>query len=435
MCAFLPYRVPTGKGSKGVDIAPSLKLSTNARFLREAAIADRGGGGRSLEEAASLTLLLIQLFRAAEALQQEPDPISAAMDKAFEDKKRKRICGLTQRQAVPGDARRFILGTAESTGRPRMTRKGRSRLVLTGPQTNCLVVLRNRDCSQPKIAIEAKLDMKKTAAALRKLAELGLAGQNDSKLWLATARGKTCRLDTIRGRPRQNARSPGPGAQRLLDLLDRPMHGSAIVRKLGISRQRVRQLLLSLHSLGRVAFGDPDNPSWIVRRADDRSPILSYDDECLLSVLPREHATDVKRLRVAARLSEHETELSLGNLIAAGLVASLEGLRGNRLFRLTAAGLEHPQYVQSGRRAPPPRLPVQSERVHKVLQAISDAGVLRIRDVKNVTKIPHPSVNALIQYLKRKQLVAKEGHELNAPYSLTDQGRGTLAEMTPGQAA
>jgi hypothetical protein len=41
-----------------------------------------------------------------------------------------------------------------------MTRKGRSRLVLTGPQTSCLVVLRNRDYSQPKVALKAKLDMK-----------------------------------------------------------------------------------------------------------------------------------------------------------------------------------------------------------------------------------------------------------------------------------
>jgi hypothetical protein len=54
-----------------------------------------------------------------------------------------------------------------------MTRRGRSRLVLTGLQTNCLVVLRNGDGSQAKTAIEAKLDIRRPA--LRKLAELGLA--------------------------------------------------------------------------------------------------------------------------------------------------------------------------------------------------------------------------------------------------------------------
>jgi uncharacterized protein YjhX (UPF0386 family) len=39
-------------------------------------------------------------------------------------------------------------------------------------------------------------------------------------------------------------------------------------------------------------------------------------------------------------------------------------------------------------------------------------------------------LNALFQYLKRKRLIAKVGDDLHAPYSLTDDGRATLAEMT-----
>jgi hypothetical protein len=38
--------------------------------------------------------------------------------------------------------------------------------------------------------------------------------------------------------------------------------------------------------------------------------------------------------------------------------------------------------------------------------------------------------NALMQYLKRKRLVEKTGPEFDAPYSLTDEGRAALAEMT-----
>ncbi len=86
-------------------------------------------------------------------------------------------------------------------------------------------------------------------------------------------------------------------------------------------------------------------------------------------------------------------------------------------------------------RAPPQRLPVQSDRVRKVLQEISDAGALRIKDVKDLTQLQHQSVNALMQYLKRKQLVAKAGLEALAPYSLTEQGRAVLAEMTLRRAA
>jgi hypothetical protein len=35
-----------------------------------------------------------------------------------------------------------------------------------------------------------------------------------------------------------------------------------------------------------------------------------------------------------------------------------------------------------------------------------------------------------MQYLKRKHLVEKVDQEFNAPYSLTDEGRAVLAEMT-----
>jgi hypothetical protein len=40
-----------------------------------------------------------------------------------------------------------------------------------------------------------------------------------------------------------------------------------------------------------------------------------------------------------------------------------------------------------------------------------------------------------MQYLKRKGLVQKTGRDLSSPYSLTDEGRSTLAEMTRRLAA
>jgi hypothetical protein len=50
-------------------------------------------------------------------------------------------------------------------------------------------------------------------------------------------------------------------------------------------------------------------------------------------------------------------------------------------------------------------------------------------------RVPRQSINALMQYLKRKHLVEKVGQEFNAPYSLTDEGRAALAEMTVRHAA
>jgi hypothetical protein len=111
------------------------------------------------------------------------------------------------------------------------------------------------------------------------------------------------------------------------------------------------------------------------------------------------------------------------------------GFRGNQVYRLTLAGLNHPQRVRSARHAQELRLPVESERVHDVLSAIADAGALRARDVAKLLQIPRQSLNALMQYFKRKHLVQKVGQDLHAPYSLTEMGHAALAEMTRRQAA
>jgi Mn-dependent DtxR family transcriptional regulator len=70
-----------------------------------------------------------------------------------------------------------------------------------------------------------------------------------------------------------------------------------------------------------------------------------------------------------------------------------------------------------------------------VLSAIRDTGALRIRDVTNMLRIQRESINALMQYLKRKHLVEKTSQEFNAPYSLTNEGHEALAEMTRRLAA
>jgi DNA-binding IclR family transcriptional regulator len=176
-----------------------------------------------------------------------------------------------------------------------MTHKADNRLVLTRRQAECLLVLQNPRFTRSRIAIEAKLSIKQTEAALRELEKLGLAQQHDdSRLWLATPQSKTCSFETIPDRVERRSQPAGGGA---------------------------------------------------------------------------------------------------------------------------------------------PRLPVRSDRVHAVLQTIADAGALRIRDVSTLTRIAQPSINALMQYLKRKQLVAKTGPAFDSPYSLTDQGRVVLDEMTLRHAA
>ena len=88
-----------------------------------------------------------------------------------------------------------------------MKSAGLNARVLTKSQAACLMVLRNPGFSQRRIAGAAKLDLKRTEAALRKLAELGLARRSDSKLWSATKTGETCDFESVadqrvkRGRP------------------------------------------------------------------------------------------------------------------------------------------------------------------------------------------------------------------------------------------
>src|SRR6266567_1710175 len=315
-----------------------------------------------------------------------------------------------------------------------MPRKAQS-VVVTKPQAACLIALRNSKVSKPEIAIHAKLDLIKTATALRTLARFGLAKQDRAKRWATTTRGKICRFKAVPDRPRRNSGLPGSGGRRLLELLDRPMRGSEIAEKLGVSHQRVRQLVIKLHAQGRVSFGDPETPFWIVMRAGDKTRLLSRHQERVLSAIPREYATNANKIRLAVRMPETKVRQMLERLIIGRLVEAFEGWRGDRVYRITTAGLKHPQRGQVSRHAQAPRPPVESDRVRKVLSAISGSGVLRIRDLTDVLRIPRESMNALMQYLKRKHLVQKTGQEFNAPYSLTDEGHAVLVEMTRRHAA
>ncbi len=96
------------------------------------------------------------------------------------------------------------------------------------------------------------------------------------------------------------------------------MSDRVIAERLGVTRQRVRQLIVRLHALGRIAFGDSDNPFWIVMRVEDKSLVLSYDEERVLSALPRERAAEAARIRVAARLPESKVGQILGRLMTRG---------------------------------------------------------------------------------------------------------------------
>ena len=213
------------------------------------------------------------------------------------------------------------------------------------------------------------------------------------------------------------------------------MRGDQLAERLGITLQRVRQLVVKLHAQGLVKFGDPERILEVVSRTKDKTVLLSHDEARVLSAIPDAYATNVTKIRLAVSLPEKSVQEILDSFVAKHFVAAQDGFTGDTIYQITAAGLQHPQRHEGASLALAPRLPVESDRVHAVLSAIRDARSLRIRDLKNALKIPHPSINALMQYLKRKALVQKTSQEQAAPYSLTAKGLDALAEMSRRHAA
>jgi DNA-binding IclR family transcriptional regulator len=307
-------------------------------------------------------------------------------------------------------------------------------VILVASQAACLIALRLHPNTKIGVAIAGKLTVAKAAAALSALKTLGLVEKDQTNRWYPTIRGKVCRIDTFPER-RKKSDLPGPGGQRVLDLLQQPMRCAEIAKKLCVTRERARQLVVKLHAQGRVRFLDPFNPLWAVARVDDETQTLTREELRVLRVMPQDYGTSMTKIRLAANLPDRSANEALRRLAASGFVEAFDGLKGQRVFRITAAGLSHPQLGEAAHNAVAPRLPVESDRVREVLCCIADAGALRIRDLTEKLGIEQRSMNALIQYLKRKQLVKKAGTNLLAPYSLTAEGHAVLAEMLRRKAA
>jgi hypothetical protein len=69
-----------------------------------------------------------------------------------------------------------------------------------------------------------------------------------------------------------------------------------------------------------------------VIRADKKTPLLSRDEERLLSAIPRGHATNARKIRLATRMPENKWGPILERLITSRFVEALEGFKGDRLI-------------------------------------------------------------------------------------------------------
>ena len=286
------------------------------------------------------------------------------------------------------------------------------------------------------MAVEAGLDLRQANRALQRLAAAELAihaprAPGGRTRWQPTPRGRQATIAVSESPVLMSlpvAPRPGSSAHRLLRQLDRPKRLSTIAVELGLSKQRVHQIIIRLLALGLVRSADPNWPTRLVARADDPTRLLRLGEEKALSAIPEKTGTTVGHLARRARRPASALGASVDRLVTAGLVhVSGEGDRAH--LRLTPVGVEHPQRDPSARRADAPALPVKSDRVRSVLDHLADNGPARTMSVGQALGIERFSMNALMQYLKRRGLVRKAGASLTAPHELTEEGRRVREEM------
>lgn len=305
-------------------------------------------------------------------------------------------------------------------------------IALTACEAACLDAVRDGIATKSRIALATRQDLKSVAGSLDALHQARLIDRSPDGGWRSGVadQGRPVRVVPDGSKRAGSGRLiAGSTAERLLQLLDQPKRGNELVDELRVSRQRVHQLVIRLHAQGRVRLGDPQRALHIVACADDPSLLLARDEERVLSAFPDDAATTPARLRAAARLSLQRLDVPLRHLEAHGLIEPTHPSRGQPAYRLTSAGERHCQR-HAARRADPVPLKVKSDRVRDVLSYLDAQGAARIKDVRDALQIPHKSINALMQYLKRRSLVAKRGCDLHSAYELTSDGRTELAEMT-----
>jgi DNA-binding IclR family transcriptional regulator len=308
-------------------------------------------------------------------------------------------------------------------------------LALRKSQIACLKAISGGIHSKSRIAITARLDLPKTLRALNALGRLGLVKKTANHQWRVTRHGRSCQFKAISDKKRRDSERLGQGAERLLQALSRPMRGSELASELGITKQRVHQLVVKLYGMGHVRLGDRESILHIVARKDDAVPLLSRDEQRVFSAVAEEYHTTARKIRRLVGGNEAGVENTLTRLVEMRLIAENNKANGSRRYQITKPGSLHPQYRQSGTRADPPPLPVRSDRVLAVLSLLAEREVAQITEVRDALRVPHQSINALFQYLKRKRLVRKTGEDRRAPYALTEEGREALTDLLHRRAA
>jgi hypothetical protein len=299
----------------------------------------------------------------------------------------------------------------------------------------CLAAVRVGRGAKAQVAIDVGRDLLGAAEALRFLARAGLIERQPGCWdWRTTPRGKACMISIIPDKPRgrQGGRGilrPDTAAARLFQILDRPMRGRALAAALGVTRQRVHQLVVREVATGRLRCGDPLSPLLIVAQVADRSLLLNSDEEHALSALADGEVVTVRRMASRARMPQPRMLLLAEALRAKGLLEIDLDVRDQPAWRLTRAGATHVQRRTRRLVASAPQSRVRSHRVWQVLGHLAEHGPLRTSDIAAAVGVPFQSMNALIQQLKRRRMVCKAGVGQRSGHAITEFGHSVLVDL------
>lgn len=303
---------------------------------------------------------------------------------------------------------------------------------LSTDETACLKALRGGMSRKKTVADATGLSLYKVTRTLETLRIMGLAdavtaSPGARQDWLPTPLGAGVEIKT----GGSAARKLPPSAQRLLDCLDQPRTNADLARRMGVSRERIRQIVNRLRSDGAIKVSAPGPSPEYVARIDDPRPFLDGLQVAALSRLSEEGATSVHRLAGVLKISPEQAHQLAEGLRAADLVNMDPSIMSDRpQVRLTEAGANHPQRKPVLSKVKPDRLPMYSDRVLSVLTYLAHNGPTQTAQIGRDLGIGFKSMNALMQYLKRRGIAYKTGSARYAPHALTEKGHQLRDELS-----
>ena len=226
--------------------------------------------------------------------------------------------------------------------------------------------------------------------------------------------------------PTASVNSVTPAEQRLLDTLIKPMVRQELASRLGVTRQRVRQIEARLLEKDLIRVSDNGGYRHIIVKVNDGTILISSLQSRILSAIRDYQKVLTSSIAAALSVKDEKLREPLSELEKLGLVTKADHFSGRIAWTLTAQGRRHPQRREFAHKATLAPSGVRSERSINVLSFLAIEGPTRGRDISERLGLNKVSINAFMQYLKGKGWIRKVGGNLMDPYELTATGLQVL---------